>query len=129
MKRLIFIAALLVAAVAECSAQERIEALLKRDMQSNKYGQGLRVAVKRDRETGEIIKRVTELTVIDDKALAKEFIEAFKAERDTADVWEEEANGKIYLVTAVWSDPKRIYRLDTNGSLVTVYEQIIYKEE
>ncbi|MBR5866074.1 MAG: DUF5024 domain-containing protein [Alistipes sp.] len=129
MKRLIFIVALLVAAVAECSAQERIEALLKRDMQSNKYGQGLRVAVKRDRETGEIIKRVTELTVIDDKALAKEFIEAFKAERDTADVWEEEANGKIYLVTAVWSDPKRIYRLDTNGSLVTVYEQIIYKEE
>ena len=129
MKRLIFIVALLVAAVAECSAQERIEALLKRDMQSNKYGQGLRVAVKRDRETGEIIKRVTELTVIDDKALAKEFIEAFKAERDTADVWEEEANGKIYLATAVWSDPKRIYRLDTNGSLVTVYEQIIYKEE
>ena len=129
MKRLIFIVALLVAAIAECSAQERIEALLKRDMQSNKYGQGLRVAVKRDRETGEIIKRVTELTVIDDKALAKEFIEAFKAERDTADVWEEEANGKIYLVTAVWSDPKRIYRLDTNGSLVTVYEQIIYKEE
>ena len=129
MKRLIFIVALLVATVAECSAQERIEALLKRDMQSNKYGQGLRVAVKRDRETGEIIKRVTELTVIDDKALAKEFIEAFKAERDTADVWEEEANGKIYLVTAVWSDPKRIYRLDTNGSLVTVYEQIIYKEE
>jgi hypothetical protein len=129
MKRLFFIVALLVATVAECSAQERIEALLKRDMQSNKYGQGLRVAVKRDPETGEIIKRVTELTVIDDRALAKEFIEAFKAERDTADVWEEEANGKIYLVTAVWSDPKRIYRLDTNGSLVTVYEQIIYKEE
>jgi hypothetical protein len=98
-------------------------------MQSNKYGQGLRVAVKRDPETGEIIKRVTELTVIDDRALAKEFIEAFKAERYSADVWEEEANGKIYLVTAVWSDPKRIYRLDTNGSLVTVYEQIIYKEE
>ena len=129
MKRLIFIVALLVAAIAECSAQERIEALLKRDMQSNKYGQALRVAVKRDPGTGEIIKRVTELTVIDDKALAKEFIEAFKAERDTADVWEEEANGKIYLVTAVWSNPKRIYRLDTNGSLVTVYEQIIYKEE
>ena len=129
MKRLFFIVALLVATVAECSAQERIEALLKRDMQSNKYGQGLRVAVKRDPETGEIIKRVTELTVIDDKALAKEFIEAFTAERDMADVWEEEANGKIYLVTAVWSDPKRIYRLDTNGSLVTVYEQIIYKEE
>ena len=120
---------LLVATVAECSAQERIETLLKRDMQSNKYGQGLRVAVKRDPATGEIIKRVTEFTAIDDKALAKEFIEAFKAERDTADVWEEEANGKIYLVTAVWSNPKRIYRLDTNGSLVTVYEQIIYKEE
>ena len=129
MKRLFFIVALLVAAVAECSAQERIETLLKRDMQSNKYGQALRVAVKRDPETGEIIKRVTELTAIDDKTLAKEFIEAFKAECDTADVWEEEANGKIYLVTAVWSDPKRIYRLDTNGSLVTVYEQIIYKEE
>ena len=129
MKQLIFIVALLVAAAAECSAQERIETLLKRDMQSNKYGQALRVAVKRDPETGEIIKRVTELTAIDDKTLAKEFIEAFKAERDTADVWEEEANGKIYLVTAVWSDPKRIYRLDTNGSLVTVYEQIIYKEE
>ena len=129
MKRLIFIVALLVAAAAECSAQERIEVLLKRDMQSNKYGQALRVAVKRDPETGEIIKRVTELTAIDDKALAKEFIEAFKAERDYADAWEEEANGKIYLVTAVWSNPKRIYRLDTNGSLVTVYEQIIYKEE
>ena len=129
MKRLIFIVALLVATVAECSAQERIEALLKRDMQSNKYGQGLRVAVKRDPATGEIIKRVTELTAIDDKALAREFIEAFKAERDYADAWEEEANGKIYLVTAVWSNPKRIYRLDTNGSLVTVYEQIIYKEE
>ena len=85
--------------------------------------------MKRDPGTGEIIKRVTELTAIDDKALAKEFIEAFKAERDYADAWEEEANGKIYLVTAVWSNPKRIYRLDTNGSLVTVYEQIIYKEE
>ena len=129
MKRLFFIVALLVATAAECSAQESIVALLKRDMQSNKYGQALRVAVKRDPETGEIIKRVTELSIIDDRALAKEFIEAFKAERYSADVWEEEANGKIYLVTAVWSDPTRIYRLDTNGSLVTVYEQIIYKEE
>ena len=129
MKRLIFIVALLVATVAECSAQERIEALLKRDMQSNKYGQGLRVAVKRNPATGEIIKRVTELSIIDDKALAKEFIEAFTAERDTADVWEEEASGKIRLITAIYSNPKRIYRLDTNGSLCTVYEQVIYKEE
>ena len=129
MKRLFFIMVLLVATVAECSAQERIEALLKRDMQSNKYGQGLRVAVKRAPETGEVIKRVTELSVIDDRALAKEFIEAFRAERDSADVWEEEGNGKICLITAVYSNPKRIYRLDTNGSLCTVYEQVIYKEE
>ena len=62
MKRLFFIVVLLVATVAECSAQESIVALLKRDMQSNKYGQALRVAVKRDPETGEIIKRVTELS-------------------------------------------------------------------
>ena len=61
--------------------------------------------------------------------MAKEFIESFSAERDTADVWVEEASGKIRLITAIYSNPKRIYRLDTNGSLCTVYEQVIYKEE
>ena len=85
--------------------------------------------MKRDPETGEIIKRVYELSAIDHKSLAKEFIEAFTRDRESADVWDESENGSIYNVTAVWQNPKRVYSLAVGGSMVTVYAQTIYREE
>ena len=78
MKKLLVFVMLLVATIAESQAQEHIDALLNGDIESNRHGLSLRSAVKRDPATGEIIKRVVELTAIDDKSLAKEFIAAFK---------------------------------------------------
>lgn len=129
MKRLIIISLLLLTAFTECDAQERIDALMNRDMNSNRHGQTLRMAVKRDPTTGEVIKRVKELAAIDDRELAREFIAAFEAERDNADVWEEESNGNIYIATAIWQNPKRIYTLSVNGSIISVHIQTIYREE
>lgn len=129
MKKLLVIAMLLVGSIAQSSAQEHIDALLNSDIESNRRGMALRSAVKRDPETGDIIKRVKEFTAIDDKSLAKEFIVAFKADRTTAEVWDENKNGPLYSVTAVWLNPKRVYTLSVNGSMVTVYVQTIYHNE
>ena len=85
------------------------------------------MAVKRDETTGEIIKRVAELTATNDKALAKDFREAFEAERAKADVWEENKYSTVYQVTAVWLNPKRIYTITITGNTVVVYAQTIYQ--
>lgn len=129
MKKLLVFVMLLVATIAESQAQEHIDALLNGDIESNRHGLSLRSAVKRDPATGEIIKRVVELTAIDDKSLAKEFIAAFKLDRNTAEAWDENDGGTIYNVTAVWLNPKRVYTLATNGSMITVIAQTIYREE
>lgn len=129
MKRLLILATLLIVSLAEGSAQENIEALLNRNISNNKHGSTLRSAIKRDPETGEIIKRVYEVTAISNRALGKEFKAAFKSDCATADVCEEVANGSLYDVTAVWTNPKRIYTLSLNGSIVVFTAQIIYQEE
>ncbi|MBR3892251.1 MAG: DUF5024 domain-containing protein [Alistipes sp.] len=130
MKKLLVFVMLLVATIAESQAQEHIDALLNGDIESNRHGLTMRSAVKRDPATGEIIKRVVELTAIDDKRLVKEFIAAFKLDRNTAEAWDENESGQTYNVTAVWLNPKRIYTLTASGSLVvTVYAQTIYREE
>lgn len=129
MKKMLIFAMLLVATVVESQAQEHIDALLNGDIESNRHGLTMRSAIKRDPATGEIIKRVVEFTAIDDKSLVKEFIAAFKTDRNTAEVWDENESGMTYNVTAVWLNPKRVYTLTTSGSLVTVYAQTIYREE
>ena len=129
MKRILIIAMLLITSSIESSAQEHIDALLNGNMKNNRYGMTLRSAIKRDPDTGEIIKRVYELTAIDNRPLGKQFIEAFNMDRMTADVWEEIENGKLYDVTAVWTNPKRIYTLSVNGSIVCITVQTIYREE
>lgn len=128
MKKLLIIVTLLIAGVAQSSAQEHIEAMLNSDIVNNK-GYSLRVAIKRDPETGEIVKRVKELTALNGRPLIKEFIKAFKSDRATADVWEETDNGSMYDATGVWSNPKRIYTLVVNGPMITVYAQTIYDEK
>ncbi len=129
MKKLLVFVMLLVATVVESQAQEHIDALLNGDIESNRHGLTMRSAIKRDPATGEIIKRVVELTVIDDKSLAKEFIAAFKLDRNTAEAWDENESGLTYNVTAVWLNPKRVYTLATSGSMITVIAQTIYREE
>ena len=129
MKKLLVFVMLLVATIAESQAQEHIDALLNGDIESNRHGLSMRSAVKRDPATGEIIKRVVELTVIDDKSLVKEFIAAFKTDRNTAEAWDENESGLTYNVTAVWLNPKRVYTLATSGSMITVIAQTIYREE
>ncbi|MBQ3233520.1 MAG: DUF5024 domain-containing protein [Alistipes sp.] len=129
MKKLLVFVMLLVATVAESQAQEHIDALLNGDIESNRHGLTMRSAVKRDPATGEIIKRVVELTAIDDKSLVKEFIAAFKLDRNTAEAWDENESGLTYNVTAVWLNPKRVYTLATSGSMITVIAQTIYREE
>lgn len=129
MRRLLIICMLLVAGVTSSSAQEHIEALLTRDIGGNRHGITLRSAVRRDPDTGEVIKRVYELSAVNNRSLAKEFVDAFHTDRETADVWDESRNGSIYNVTAVWLNPKRIYSLAVAGSMVTVYAQTIYRED
>lgn len=103
--------------------------MLTRDIGGNRHGITLRSAVKRDPETGEVIKRVYELSAVNNRSLATEFVDAFHTDRETADVWDESRNGSIYNVTAVWLNPKRIYSLAVAGSMVTVYAQTIYRED
>ena len=128
MKKLLIIVAFVVAGVTQSSAQEHIEALLNSDIVNNK-GYSLRVAIKRDPETGEVVKQVKELTSLSGRPLIKEFVKAFKSDRATADVWEECDNGSMYDATGVWSNPKRIYTIVVNGPMITVSTQTIYREE
>lgn len=129
MKKLLVIAMFLVASVAESQAQEHIDALLSGDIESNRNGLTMRSAVKRDPATGEIIKRVVELIAINDKSLVKEFIAAFKLDRNTAEAWDENESGTIYNVTAVWLNPKRVYTLTANGPMVSIFAQTIYRDD
>lgn len=129
MKRLLILIAFCILGLAEGYAQQHIDALLNGNLyNSNKSNTTFRMAVKRNPETGEVIKKVTELVVRDNKALNKRFIEAFKAEQANVDVWQEKEYDGIYDVTAIWSNPKRIYKLKI-GTVMVVSAQVIYKEE
>lgn len=127
MKRLLILAVLFVVAVAECDAQQRIDELLNREIESGTTV--LKMAVKRDPDTGEIIKRVKEFTTTSNKQLAKEFVAAFESERESVDGWEENRHGGVVQITAVWVNPKRIYTITMAGSTLSVYAQTIYREE
>ncbi|MBR5133769.1 MAG: DUF5024 domain-containing protein [Alistipes sp.] len=127
MKRLLIFAVSLIVAIAECSAQQSIDELLNREIDSGTTV--FKMAVKRDPETGEIIKRVKEFTTTGNKQLAKEFVEAFESERDNVDGWEENRNGGVVQITAVWVNPKRIYTITVAGSALSVFTQTIYREE
>lgn len=131
MKRLLIIFMLSIASIAEGSAQEHIDALVNRDIGGSRNGYMCtkRMAVKRDPDTGEITKRVIEFVTRDNKELAKQFIAAFKADMETAEVSEEREERNIYVATAVWLDPKRIYNISVTGDLVVVNVQTIYQEE
>lgn len=131
MKRLLIIAMFAIASVAEGSAQEHIDALVNRDIGGSRNGYMCtkRMAVKRDPDTGEIIKRVTEVVIRNNKELAKQFVDAFKRDIQTAEVSEESDGRNIYVATAIWLDPKRIYNISVNGDLVVVNVQTIYRED
>lgn len=131
MKRLLIIFMLSIASIAEGSAQEHIDALVNRDIGGSRNGYMCtkRMAVKRDPDTGEITKRVVEFVTRDNKELAKQFIAAFKADMETAEVSEEREERNIYVATAVWLDPKRIYNISVTGDLVVVNVQTIYQEK
>ena len=133
MKKFLIVMMLSVASVAESSAQEHIDALMKRDLytKSGNREVQLRSGAKRDPQTGEVIKRVTELIVKDDKALIKEFIEAFETDCELADTWSySEANaGKPEEYLLVWQNPMRIYSLSRNDNLIVVNVQTIYRQE
>lgn len=131
MKRLLIIAMFAIASVAEGSAQEHIDALVNRDIGGSRNGYMCtkRMAVKRDPDTGEIIKRVTEVVIRDNKELAKQFVEAFKTDIQTAEVSEERDERKLYSATAIWLDPKRIYNISVTGDVVVVNVQTIYRED
>lgn len=131
MKRLLIIAMFAIASVAEGSAQEHIDALVNRDIGGSRSGYVCtkRMAVKRDPDTGEIIKRVTEVVIRDNKELAKQFVEAFKTDIQTAEVSEERDERKLYSATAIWLDPKRIYNISVTGDVVVVNVQTIYRED
>ena len=120
-----------IASVAEGSAQEHIDALVNRDIGGSRNGYmcSKRMAVKRDPDTGEIIKRVTEVVIRDNKELTKQFVEAFKTDIQTAEVSEERDERKLYSATAIWLDPKRIYNISVTGGLVVVNVQTIYRED
>ena len=129
MKRLLTLIAFCILGLAEGYAQQHIDALLNGNLyNNNKSNTTFRMAVKRDPETGEVIKKVTEIVVRDNKALNKRFIEAFKAEQTNVDVWQEKEYDGIYDVTAIWSNPKRIYKLKI-GTVMIVSAQVIYKEK
>ena len=127
MKRLLLIIALYVAFIAEGSAQEHIEKLFESDIV--KGTTTYRMAVKRDPDSGEVIKRVRELSIIDNRTMAKSFIEAFEAERDGADAWEDKNVNNVRQIMVVWREPKRIYSLSVTGNNVVVYTQTNYCSE
>ena len=130
MKRLIILFMFCVMGMSEGFAQQHIDVLLRGDLYNNKKSNTtFRMAVKRDPVTGEVIKKVSELVVRDNKALMKKFVEAFKAEQAGVDVWQEQDNGNTYDVTAIWSKPKRIYKFRISGSVMVISTQVIYKEE
>lgn len=133
MKKFLIVMILSIAAVMESSAQEHIDALMRRDLytKSGNREVQLRSGTKRDPQTGEIIKRVTELVIKDDKALIKEFVEAFDVDSEMADTWSysEAHAGKPEEYLLVWQNPMRIYSLSRSGNLLIVTVQTIYRQE
>ena len=133
MKKFLIVVILSVAAVMESSAQEHIDALMRRDLytKSGNREVQLRSGTKRDPQTGKIIKRVTELVIKDDKALIKEFVEAFDVDSEMADTWShsEAHAGKPEEYLLVWQNPMRIYSLSRSGNLLIVTVQTIYRQE
>ena len=133
MKKFLIVVILSVAAVMESSAQEHIDALMRRDLytKSGNREVKLRSGTKRDPQTGEIIKRVTELVIKDDKALIKEFVEAFDVDSEMADTWSysEAHAGKPEEYLLVWQNPMRIYSLSRSDNLLIVTVQTIYRQE
>lgn len=130
MKRLLIIVAFCCMGLTNGFAQQHVDALMRGDFYNNKKSNTtFRMAVKRDSVSGEVVKKVAELVVRDNKALNKKFLEAFKAEQAGVDVWQEQDNGNVYDITAIWSNPKRIYRLRLAGSVMVVSTQVIYIEE
>ena len=127
MKQLLILATLLIVSVAECDAQQRIDELLNREIDSGTTV--LKMAVKRDPENGEIIKRVKEFTTTGNNKLAKEFIEAFESERESVDGWEENRSAGVVQMTAIWRNPKRVYTITVAGSTLAVFAQTVYRED
>lgn len=133
MKKFLIVVMLSVASVVESSAQERIDALMRRDLHTRSGNREVRLrsGVKRDPATGEIMKRVTELMVKDDRALIKEFVEAFSLDCHSADTWSysEAYADKPEEFLLVWQNPMRVYSLSRSGNLITVTVQTIYRQE
>lgn len=132
MRKLLIVALLLVAGIAESSAQGHIDALMQRELHypSSKRDVVLRSAVKRDPDTGEIVKRVTELNVRDDKALSQEFVSAFLADCESADTWScDDKNGKSSDYILVWQNPMRIYSLKRFDDAIIINIQVIYSQD
>ena len=127
MKRLLIFALLFVVAIAECSAQQPIDELLDREI--DRGTTVLKMAVKRDPVTGEVIKRVKEFTTTNNRQLAKEFIAAFESVRDSVDGWEENRSAGVVQITAVWVNPKRVYSMIVAGSTLEVFAQTVYRED
>ena len=133
MKKFLIVVMLSVAAVVESSAQEHIDALMRRDLytKSGNREVKLRSGTKRDPQSGDVVKRVTELIVRDDRALIKEFVEAFEVDCESADTWSySEAHAskpEEYLL--VWQNPMRIYSLSRSGNFIIVTVQTIYRQE
>lgn len=133
MKKFLIVVMLSVAAVVESSAQEHIDALMRRDLytKSGNREVKLRSGTKRDPQSGDVVKRVTELIVKDDKALIKELVEAFEVDCESADTWSysEAHAGKPEEYLLVWQNPMRIYSLSRSGNFITVTVQTIYRQE
>lgn len=131
MRRLLIITMFAIASIVDVGAQEHIDALVNRDIGGSRNGYlcTKRMAVKRDPDTGEVIKRVMEVVIRDNKELTKQFVEAFKMDINTSDVYEERDNRNVYKATAIWLNPKRIYNISVIGDLVVVNIQTIYREE
>lgn len=133
MKKFLIVILLSIAAVVESRAQEHIDALMRRDLYTKSGNREVkfRSGTKRDPQTGEVIKRVTEFIVKDDKALIKEFIEAFNIDSESADTWSysEAHAGKPEQYLLVWQNPMRVYSLSRSGNLLIVMVQTIYRPE
>ena len=101
------------------SAQEHIDNLISRFIDSNGGTISYRSVVKRNPSTHEIEKRVVELSV-SNKELGRQLIAAFEAEKGTADGMEiNRVSPSYYTATLVWSSPRRIYELSVSGSWVS----------
>lgn len=112
----------------QASAQERIDNLISKFVDGNSGTISYRSVVKRNSSTHEIEKRVVELSV-SNKDLSRQLVEAFEAEKGTADGMEINRGSSYYTATLVWSFPRRIYELSVNGSWVSFSAVTDYRKE